>query len=76
MERFSYTVKALYPPQNASIISDSHTYLLCPKLCWHNRSIPRQMLSGMCDVESCQSNQWTPHKGMCYVGSTLVGMDV
>ena len=31
----SPTVKALYLPQNASIIPDSHRYLLCTKLCRH-----------------------------------------
>jgi len=34
------TVKALISPQNASIIPDSYTCLLCSKLCQHNRRIP------------------------------------
>ena len=33
-------VKASLLPQNASIIPDSYTYLLCSKLCWHNHLIP------------------------------------
>jgi len=35
------TVKALVSPQNqnASIIPNSYTYLLCSKLCQHNRRI-------------------------------------
>jgi len=36
----SAAVKASLLPQNASIIPDSHTYLLCLKLCWHNCLIP------------------------------------
>ena len=35
-------VKALLLPQNASIIPDPYTYLLCSKLCWHNRWFPIQ----------------------------------
>ena len=34
------TVKALISSQNASIIPGSYTYLLCLKLCQHNRRIP------------------------------------
>jgi len=34
------TVKTLISPQNASIIPDSYSYLLCLKLCQHNRRIP------------------------------------
>ena len=34
------TIKALISPQNASIIPDSYTYLLCSKLCRHNHRIP------------------------------------
>ena len=33
-------VKASLLSQNASIILDSYTYLLCSKLCWHNCLIP------------------------------------
>ena len=33
-------VKALLSPQNSSIIPESYTYLLCSKLCWHNRHMP------------------------------------
>ena len=36
----SAAVKASLLPQNASIIPDSYTYLLCLKLYWHNRLIP------------------------------------
>ena len=32
--------KALLSPQNASIIPDSYTYLLCLKLCRHNHCMP------------------------------------
>ena len=42
-------VKVSLSPQNASIIPDSYTYLLCSKLCWHNRLI----LTGEANVNCC-----------------------
>ena len=39
----SAAVKASLLPQNASIIPDSYTFLLCSKLCWHNRLIPSRI---------------------------------
>ena len=49
------TVKALYSPQ---IIPDSHTYLLFPKLCRHNRRIPnlyQESLQTQCKANACNT---------------------
>ena len=41
----SAAVKASLLLQNASIIPDSYTCLLCSKLCWHDRLIPNLCVS-------------------------------
>ena len=47
------TVKALVSPQNASIIPDSYTYLLCLKLCRHNRRIPSTCTPNLSTLTTC-----------------------
>ena len=44
------TVNTSLSPQNASMIPDSYTYLLCLKLCWHNRLIPSPGSSQGCSI--------------------------